>query len=322
MRKLYRKYFEGQSPKDWGASWNKRHIGEAVDAVSKGHYYQDELFSKYFQKGQRILEGGCGLGQFVIHYYRLGYDIIGLDFSEDTVKRIKNFDKSIPVLVSDVLDLPFEDNTFDIYYSGGVVEHFEEGPVSAIKEAYRVIKPGGKLIITVPHINSYRMLEDIILKAKAWFKNKKTLSKKRRFGSHTEDEYFLVDKFIKEEASGFHLYAFKVKEFKRILVRQKFRIITHHGTSVLYGLRDMEYFNQMIIKNQNQDTIKDKLNSKNKQQKRLNQDEILVNHKSLKSSIRELLFHEKTNSMAGRLVLRILQRTFGNLVAFVCTPEK
>ena len=48
---------------------------------------------------------------------------------------------------------------FDGYYSGGVFEHFQEGPEEAIAEAYRVLKHDGILISSTPFMNSFRKLK-------------------------------------------------------------------------------------------------------------------------------------------------------------------
>ena len=118
------------------------------------------FFKKYFpHPPKKILEGGCGVGKYVIAYRRLGYDIVGVDFSSETIKRLKNeVDKDLPVYEADITALPFEDNTFDCYYSGGVIEHFEEGPDKALKEARRVLKKDGILLATVPYVNLIRRI--------------------------------------------------------------------------------------------------------------------------------------------------------------------
>ena len=107
--------------------------------------YLSPFFKKYFPyPPKRILEGGCGIGKYVIAYRKLGYDIVGVDFSGDTIKRIKEeVDEKLPVYEADVTALPFGDGFFDCYYSGGVLEHFEDGPDCLLKEARRILKKGG-----------------------------------------------------------------------------------------------------------------------------------------------------------------------------------
>jgi len=325
MRKLYRAYFEGQSSNDWDTTWNKYDVARTVEAVSVGHYYLNRPFNKYLKKGLKILEGGCGVGQYVIYFHREAYDIVGIDFAENTINRIREFDSRIPVKVANVLDLPFEDDTFDIYYSGGVVEHFEEGPERALQEAYRVLKPGGLLLITVPFVNYYRSLEDAVLKLKAFLRNEKVYSKKRRFGHHVDDEYLIVNNTRNGNSPGFHLYAFNAKEFRRILENERLRILECHGTNISYGLRDSNFFHFWMINYQKE--LESRSNNRTQQIEeecdRLSVQQARPNlYKKLKSRVRDIIFWEKSKSITDSIILRVLQETFGNLVLFVCSPNK
>ncbi|MCX5715884.1 MAG: class I SAM-dependent methyltransferase [Candidatus Omnitrophica bacterium] len=151
--------FFGQDVDSWTKNWN------AVDSLIKSAKNSDKdnlsyFFKKYFPKApKRILEGGCGTGKYVIAYRSLGYDMIGVDFSGATIKRIKeSLGAGFPVYEGNVTALPFADGYFDCYYSGGVIEHFQDGPDAPLREARRVLKKGGLLLATVPYINLIRRL--------------------------------------------------------------------------------------------------------------------------------------------------------------------
>ena len=58
--------------------------------------------------------------------------------------------------VDDVRKLKFKDNFFDVYFSFGVIEHFEDGFEDIIKESIRVTKPGGILVINFPYMSPLR----------------------------------------------------------------------------------------------------------------------------------------------------------------------
>ena len=60
--------------------------------------------------------------------------------------------------VGDILDIRYPDSSFEAYISMGVVEHFEDGPVPALKEAYRVLKPNGLIFVSTPTVNVIRKL--------------------------------------------------------------------------------------------------------------------------------------------------------------------
>ena len=149
--------FSGQDAVSWGEAWAGVDLGKSFRQADRD--YLAPFFRQYFPRPpKRILEGGCGVGKYVAAYRRLGYDIRGVDFSRDTIDRIRAFDNRLPVEVGDITALPYEDGYFDCYYSGGVIEHFEEGPARPLAEARRVLKRGGLLLATVPYVNLVRRI--------------------------------------------------------------------------------------------------------------------------------------------------------------------
>ena len=106
------------------------------------------LFQAFgMKKGMKMLEPGCGRGEFLSNFEKLGLEVIGVDISEEA----QNFGHQFDVLQCDVESepLPFADATFDIIYSKSFIEHLYY-PERYLKEAYRVLKPGGLLLTLVP----------------------------------------------------------------------------------------------------------------------------------------------------------------------------
>ena len=83
---------------------------------------------------------------------------VGLDFASETLLRVRRHEPDVPLVVGDINALPFPDEVFDAYFSGGVVEHLESGPDSALREAARVTRVGGVLLISVPYLSPLRRL--------------------------------------------------------------------------------------------------------------------------------------------------------------------
>ena len=79
--------------------------------------------------------------------------ITALDISRGALRLYsRNNPSSESVVHGDIMKLPFEDSSFDGYYSLGVVEHFSEIQIlDILREAKRVLKPGGKIVIFWPH---------------------------------------------------------------------------------------------------------------------------------------------------------------------------
>jgi 2-polyprenyl-6-hydroxyphenyl methylase/3-demethylubiquinone-9 3-methyltransferase len=94
--------------------------------------------------GARLLDLGCGGGLLAPHLPQ-GYTHVGVDLSETAlaVAREHGLDEGHP---GDVADLPFDDASFDVVVAGEILEHVPDLP-RAIREATRVLKPGGTLVL-------------------------------------------------------------------------------------------------------------------------------------------------------------------------------
>ncbi len=92
----------------------------------------------------------------------MGYQrLIGLDYAENALRVSKDYDPSLVLATGDVHALPYADNTFGGYLSFGVLEHFEAGMAQPLAEAYRVLKPGGILVLTIPYPNRGQSLRGV-----------------------------------------------------------------------------------------------------------------------------------------------------------------
>jgi len=137
--------------------WSSRTIKQEYEAT-KIETAPKVMFLKYLSKNSKIVDAGCGFGKWVIYLKQKGYNILGIDNNELAISELNEFDNSLKVEIGDILNLNYPDNHFDAYISMGVVEHFEEGPLEALKEAYRVLKPDGLIFISTPTVNIIRTI--------------------------------------------------------------------------------------------------------------------------------------------------------------------
>lgn len=103
-------------------------------------------------KGKHLLEIGCGMGYDSLEFLKRGVRVTATDLTPNAVAMtIKHFEvenvNAENVRTANALDLPFEDNTFDAVWSNGVL-HATGDTRRAIAEARRVLKPGGRAIIS------------------------------------------------------------------------------------------------------------------------------------------------------------------------------
>jgi SAM-dependent methyltransferase len=106
----------------------------------------------------RILEAGCGLGQYVILLRERGHAVTGADWSLDALGRSKRAAPATPLAAMDLGRLGVKTGALAAYVSLGVVEHDEHGPGAIVAEAARVLAPGGRLVLSVPYWNGARRL--------------------------------------------------------------------------------------------------------------------------------------------------------------------
>jgi 2-polyprenyl-3-methyl-5-hydroxy-6-metoxy-1,4-benzoquinol methylase len=106
-------------------------------------------------RGKRILEPGSGTGLVSLELARRGADVTLFDLSPEAVRLSKGLfqrqQTRETTVQGTILSLPFRDNTFDVTWNGGVIEHFEKpDQVEILREMLRVTKPDGKVIVIVP----------------------------------------------------------------------------------------------------------------------------------------------------------------------------
>ena len=143
-------------------SWNERskslwENGNRKDIIP--------FMEKHFEKGSKIYDIGCGDGYASYQLYKAGYDIVGMDISNEMIALAKErLDKEeITFLQGDLIDLPFADNSCDGLMAINALEWIEV-PARGLSELQRVVKKDGLLCVGVlgptagPRANSYPRL--------------------------------------------------------------------------------------------------------------------------------------------------------------------
>lgn len=96
---------------------------------------------------KRILDVGAGTGRLALRLEKLGARVTALDVSEKMLAELKKKYKKIVTVVGDAEILPFADRTFDIVLAAFLIVHLKD-PARFFDEAYRVLKDGGRLVVT------------------------------------------------------------------------------------------------------------------------------------------------------------------------------
>ena len=133
--KRYLRGSTGTMPEFWEKIWQHSPTTMKALAAQADPRLVREC-SRHLPPKAKLLEGGCGSGVYLARFAEMGYQVVGVDFAQRTVARLKTALPDLDIQVGDIRNLPFQNNTFDAYYSGGVIEHFEDGLMPQIKEAY------------------------------------------------------------------------------------------------------------------------------------------------------------------------------------------
>ncbi|MGC2400878.1 MAG: methyltransferase domain-containing protein [Acidobacteriaceae bacterium] len=105
--------------------------------------------------GERVLEIGCGTGSDLLQFAKHGAVATGVDITERHLEMARERVGGLAAIQrADMRSLPFEDGAFDYVYCHGVLMYSDE-PKKAVREIYRVLRPGGRFNVHVYAFWSY-----------------------------------------------------------------------------------------------------------------------------------------------------------------------
>ncbi len=97
--------------------------------------------------GKKILDVGAGTGRLSVELQKLGAEVTALDVSEVMLQELHRKNKNIGIVVGDAEKMPFGSEAFDIVVAAFLIVHLKN-PERFFDEAYRVLKNGGKFLVT------------------------------------------------------------------------------------------------------------------------------------------------------------------------------
>lgn len=109
---------------------------------------------KYFRSPGRVLDIGCGRGEFLRSLKDAGWSAHGVEVNATAARRAARSLGEASVVIGDVRDAEFPDEHFDLVSLYHVIEHLRE-PRETIDEIHRILKPGGILFFATPNRDSW-----------------------------------------------------------------------------------------------------------------------------------------------------------------------
>ena len=171
--------------KAWEDIWDSASVELELETVRYPRSMDTiRAYTPYLPHEGVILEAGSGLSAVVMTLRETGFRVMGMDYAENALHTSRAYDPTLTLFTGDVHALPCANNSLGAYLSFGVLEHFEHGMTPALAEAYRTLRPGGILILTIPYPN-------VVHKLVAW-------RRKRRGETVLNDDAFYESTYTRK----------------------------------------------------------------------------------------------------------------------------
>lgn len=109
------------------------------------------------KNGEKVCDIAGGVGIVASWMATQGYEVSLVEFSDKAVAEAKRrgVQRIFPLEIKGIHSLPFEDNYFDSIFFGDIIEHLFDAE-SVLLEMKRILKPGGKIVVSCPNIAYWR----------------------------------------------------------------------------------------------------------------------------------------------------------------------
>ncbi len=241
---------------------NKKHRFEYTERYADSSW-RERMLRLLDPKGKHVLDIGCGGGIYTRAWAQLeALSVLGIDFSEDMIQTARDYSTNFPNVsykVGNALSTGLEDQSYDIVFERALIHHLSDLS-GCFKEAFRLLKPGGKYIIqdrtptdvTIPgseeHIRGYFFEKYPFLLE---------IEMKRRHSSSEVEEKLSKTGFI-----NIHSFSFwEIRKIYQNVNELKADILERTGRSILYELNDeqlCELVNYISLKISSIDSVREK----------------------------------------------------------------
>lgn len=216
----------------------ERYVPEVVGLLEIEHHHRYILTQPYLEK-MKVLDIACGDGYGSYYMSQYANNVVGVDIDKVTINSAKNkyINNNLSFLEGSIIDLPFEDNLFDLIVCFETIEHIKEYD-KAIQQIKRVLKNEGLLIMSTPnkleysdkrnYKNQFHYHEFYINEYKEW------VEKYFRYNEFLFQKSILGSLIFKESNNVLKNYIGHLKDFKETTENDFKFIISLSSNSPLF----------------------------------------------------------------------------------------
>jgi len=137
----------------WDKHWGKQSTIKRLRKINTAYPEVTQVLLNLSNENSKCLELGCGSGTYAIELLTNKRNCLASDISEEAlvltkIKGKQLYDLDIPTQLIDIYNIPYPDNTFDLIFSDGLIEHLNIP--EALEETKRVLMPSGWMVVKVP----------------------------------------------------------------------------------------------------------------------------------------------------------------------------
>lgn len=141
---------------DWSKNTDKNWLTPCIESA----YLSERWKVKGFKE---LLDLGCGLGRHTIYMGIHGFHVTAYDLSDEAIKQTRKWaakeNLQIQAYTGNMLNLPFQNNSFDCLIAYNVIYHTNiEGLKATLHEIHRILRPDGEFFLTLISKSSYSFI--------------------------------------------------------------------------------------------------------------------------------------------------------------------
>lgn len=175
----------------WDETYWEKHLKE--DDLENVEEIWIKKYEDVLPKEGKVLDLGCGIGQYSRYFLDRGYDVTASDISKKALEYLSNKIPNIEVIQQDMSEkLKFKDNEFDIVFANLSIHFFSKSETEKlIAEIKRILKPGGYFVGSVNSTSAYEYIKDHVTEIEENYYDSK--GRYVRLWNEEQFEYFFKD---------------------------------------------------------------------------------------------------------------------------------